>query len=368
MKKYIVVDCKNFANYNSGIAGYFKPLLKASIEYFRDYDFILTSFSVFDTNFLKGLSNWEIRIIPKKKFGIYFVDIIFYDLWTYPNALKKLDNNLLISPYYDFIIPNRFKDKAIITVHDLCYWEVGNCYSQKVKLYHKFLLYLNISKAKKIITVSNTSLKIIKKIFNKEIYEKCNIVYNTYEIHNENLKGTKKYNSKKRILYTGGFEQRKNIDMLFKVVNSLKNEFDIELIFTGNFFDNIQLKKMIEFYDLESIVILTGIVTNEKLSVFYKECDLVINISLCEGFGRSNLEAIINKKPLVCSDIEVFRELVGDYAIYCNPNSINSIKDAIIKSFQKSLVINSSIDLMRFSFVENKNRFLEIIENVLYAK
>ncbi|MEI8631917.1 hypothetical protein P4S72_07115 [Vibrio sp. PP-XX7] len=93
------------------------------------------------------------------------MEILAYDMWSYPNAIKKIDASMLISPYYDFIIPSRFKNKSIITVHDLCYWELGQNYSQKVKLYHKLLLNLNISRANKIITVSKTSLNSIKEIF-----------------------------------------------------------------------------------------------------------------------------------------------------------------------------------------------------------
>ncbi|MEI8631916.1 glycosyltransferase [Vibrio sp. PP-XX7] len=110
------------------------------------------------------------------------------------------------------------------------------------------------------------------------------------------------------MLYTGGFEQRKNIAMLFRVISELKKEMEIELIFTGNFMENVQLKKMIKEHELEDEVKLTGIVSNEKLQDFYMQCDTVVNISLCEGFGRSNLEAMMYNKPLACSDIEVFKE------------------------------------------------------------
>jgi glycosyltransferase involved in cell wall biosynthesis len=270
MKKYIIVDCKNFPFYSSGISGYFKPFLKASIQYFNEYTFVLTSPAKFDTNFLDGLTNYECRIIPNLKSNFKFLNILIYDFYIYPNALKKINGIMLLSPYYDFIIPKCYKDKAIITVHDLCYWEVGNCYSLKVKLYHKFLLYINSSRAKKIITVSKTSLFYIKKYFNNEILKKCKIIYNVFEptknnnlsIHNVNLK-------KKIILYTGGYEQRKNIELLFKVLNDLKHEIDFELVFTGNFNNNNSLIQLIDNYELNNIVKLTGIIDTQELKNLY---------------------------------------------------------------------------------------------------
>ena len=369
MQTRIIVDCKNLAHYSSGIAGYFKPLLQAMIGHFQAYHFILVAPNEFDTSFVQNYQNWEVQIIPQRKFGNKTTDILVYEMWTYPNAIKKIDAKLLISPYYDFIIPNKFKNKSIITVHDLCYWELESSYSRKVKIYHKLLLNLNIQRASKIITVSQTSLNKIKKIFGQKLYDKSVVVYNTFEFaKKESLNFNKSDDSCKVLLYTGGFEQRKNVEMLFRVLSELKVEMKIKLLFTGNFKENQQLQEMIVKYDLENVVELTGIVSSEKLQEYYKQCDTVINISLCEGFGRSNLEAMMYGKPLVCSDIEVFRELVGEYAIYCDPYDIESIKNSIKQSFESDHKEFDEIDIQRFEFETNKMKFIKTIEDVIDGK
>ncbi len=120
--------------------------------------------------------------------------------------------------------------------------------------------------------------------------------------------------------------KEKILRLLFRVIGELKNELEVELMFTGNYIENDRLRKIIQDYQIEDEVKLTGLVSHNELHDLYMRCDTVVNISLHEGFGRSNLEAMIYDKPLVCSDIEVFRELVGDYAVYCDPNSMESIK------------------------------------------
>jgi|APSaa5957512535_1039671.scaffolds.fasta_scaffold22056_3 glycosyltransferase involved in cell wall biosynthesis len=363
----IIIDCKNLAIYSSGISGYFKPLLKSILEYFKNYKFILVAPNKFDTSFIKEFDNWELKIISKRKIGNDTLNNLLYDTWVYPNALKKIEANFLISPYYDFIIPKKYKNRSIITVHDLCYWELKESYSFKVRFYHQLLLNLNLSKARKVITVSKASLEKIKNIFGQETYDKSVVIYNTFQFHkSEDLntfENTK--NMTKTLLYTGGFEQRKNIDMLFSVLKDLKSEIDLKLIFTGNFKRSERLKKMIHENELQNIVFLTGMVSAEELNKFYKECDSVINISLCEGFGRSNLEAVMHDKPLVCSDIKVFHELVGDYAIYCNPFDKNSIKKAIKKSFNQNNDRMFKLEASRFDFERNKGAFIRTIEEVL---
>ena len=84
-----------------------------------------------------------------------------------------------------------------------------------------------------------------------------------------------------------------------------------------------------------------------------------------KGFGRSNLEAVMHDKPLVCSDIKVFHELVGDYAIYCNPFDKNSIKKAIKKSFNQNNDRMFKLEASRFDFERNKGAFIRTIEEVL---
>lgn len=366
-QKKILVDCKNLAEYSSGIKVYFIPYLLSAIEEFSQFKFILVAHKEFDTGFINQFSNWEFLKIPQKKSGIFVIDFLYYNLWTYPSNLNKIDANLLITPYYDFIIPPLFKDKAIITVHDLCYWEFGNLYTFKVRNFHKLILWYNLLMVKNIITVSKTSLEMLVKVFGNNILSKSSILYNTFEpqdVIHENLPNENKH---KIILYTGGYEQRKNIDMLFMVVKELSFDWDIKLVFTGDYKDCIPLNEKIEFYKISKNVVLTGKITLEELTNYYLISDLVINISLCEGFGRSNLEAMIFKKPLVCSDIKVFRELVGDYPIYCDPNNLSSIKNSIVKSFGHKLSRNSSTSLDKYLIENNKYLFFNIIKNALDA-
>lgn len=368
MKKTIIIDCKNLAQFSSGISGYFKPLLKATIEYYYEYNFKLLAPSFFDTNFIKEFTNWEIVIIKQKKFFNKSIDIIIYDLWTYPNAIKRIDACLLISPYYDFIIPACFRLKSIITVHDLCYWELSDRYSYKVKFYHKLLFNLNLSKANKIITVSFSSLLKIKNIVNAETFKKCVVVYNIYDNHQHETLYKKNNSHKKTLLYTGGFEQRKNVEMLLNVISSLKNDFDVKLIFTGNAKENVHLNYLIKNMNLENHIELTGVVCSKTLSQYYLECDMVLNLSLCEGFGRSNIEAMIYNKPLICSDLDVFREISGDYASYCNPYDLHNILETIKKTFISKNEISQNIDLNKFSTKENVKIYLKTIDEVLYAQ
>lgn len=365
MKNYILVDCKNFSLYSSGISAYFKPFLNSLISHFNDYHFILVAPNEFDTYFIEELNNWELRIIPRVTFFSSSIEVIFYDLWTFPRGINKVNACLLISPYYDFVIPANFKNKTIITVHDLCYWEVGELYPMRIRYYYKLLLNFNINRAKYIITVSQSSLNSIINFFGQSLLSKLVVIYNTFEISNYKIKEVVNDKNKKILLYTGGFEYRKNVDNLFKALAELKYEVDFQLLFTGNYILNVKLLGLIKKYQLENYVKLTGSLSTEELHRSYNLCDTVINTSFCEGFGRSNLEAMYFNKPLVCSELDVFKELVGNYAIYCDPYSVISIKEAILKSFDNTNRTIETRGIEKFSFKPNKTKFINTVENIL---
>ena len=58
-------------------------------------------------------------------------------------------------------------------------------------------------------------------------------------------------------------------------------------------------------------------------------------MSLKEGFGIPPLEAMRCECPVIVSDIEVFREVCGDAALYVNPFDNNSISQAIRSILEK---------------------------------
>lgn len=364
----IVVDCKNFSLYSGGIASFFKPILYQVIFQLRDIKFILVAPYEFDTDFISDLNNWKCVYVPYPKISHSKVKILAYDMFIYPRALKKIDADYLLSPYYDFLLPKKYKDRSIITVHDTCYWDLPDIYPTKLRWYYHIFLNLNLKKIFNLVTVSESSLNSICDIFGEQLRSKSSIIYNCFEPNlekweNEFSTGT----SPKKILYTGGYEARKNVDFMFEVLSNLRSEMPVKLYFTGNFKDSKELNSLVAKYNLNDVIEFTGLLTGKELSKHYSSCDLVLNLSLCEGFGRSNLEAVQYNKPLVCSNIPVFHELVEDYAIYCDPTSVKSALDAIILAFE-STPSNDNFDFSRFSLSRNVNTLVKLMEKMLDEK
>jgi glycosyltransferase involved in cell wall biosynthesis len=74
-----------------------------------------------------------------------------------------------------------------------------------------------------------------------------------------------------------------------------------------------------------------GFVDQQFMPGLYHGASALVFPSVFEGFGLPALEALSLECPLLCSDIEVFREVVGDAALTFDPLDPMRIADAIEK-------------------------------------
>jgi glycosyltransferase involved in cell wall biosynthesis len=72
-----------------------------------------------------------------------------------------------------------------------------------------------------------------------------------------------------------------------------------------------------------------GFVTDDQLAWLYQQTDLFVFLSLDEGFGIPTLEALQFGAPILASDIPVFREILGDRALFVDPRSVEAVAAAI---------------------------------------
>ncbi len=80
---------------------------------------------------------------------------------------------------------------------------------------------------------------------------------------------------------------------------------------------------------LEGSVRDLGFVPDERLVGLYNACDLFLFPSWYEGFGLPPLEAMACGLPVVSSDCDALREVVGDAGLSAAPNDIEGLTAAV---------------------------------------
>ncbi|MDB5047004.1 MAG: uncharacterized protein JWO30_75 [Fibrobacteres bacterium] len=118
------------------------------------------------------------------------------------------------------------------------------------------------------------------------------------------------------LLSVGLTNPRKNLPLLLQGFSLFrKNRPEFSLVLTGN-------KTWIETagapYPREKTLNL-GFVSQEELRYLYQNTAGLVYPSKDEGFGLPLMDAYREKCPVFCSDIPVFREVMGNYASYFNP-------------------------------------------------
>ena len=112
-------------------------------------------------------------------------------------------------------------------------------------------------------------------------------------------------------------------------------------------------------------------ISDSKLIKLYQNAIAFVYPSLNEGFGLPILEAFSCGCPVLCSNTSCFPEVAGDVAIYFNPKSIGSIRDAVYRILDDGILRQSMREigykqLSRFSWDkcarETKNVYIKALE------
>ncbi|MGN0637334.1 MAG: glycosyltransferase family 4 protein [Huintestinicola sp.] len=137
----------------------------------------------------------------------------------------------------------------------------------------------------------------------------------------------------KYILMVGTVEPRKNHKLLIDALDSGLAKKGISVVIAGKFGWNVsELRERIELHPLlNKQLFFFERPNDETIKYLYEHAFAVAFPTYDEGFGLPVIEALQLGTPVVASDIEVLREVGGEYADYFTLNDKNSLIDSIMK-------------------------------------
>ena len=108
---------------------------------------------------------------------------------------------------------------------------------------------------------------------------------------------------RKKILCVARYTKQKRLDTLINALALLKEEgFNLEVILIGEGEEEKNLRRMIETEALSNEVTLLPLMSQEELSRYYRESDVVVLPSVDEGFGLVLVEAQLCRTPVIGAD------------------------------------------------------------------
>ncbi len=236
-----------------------------------------------------------------------------------------------------------------VTVHNYVFQDIKFKYGIVLSFIIGYLWLFSWRKADKLICVSDSLRKYYLRWFDTSklltIYNGVGEYYFSEESSEDIINTIKLFRSKGlRIIGTVGvLEKRKGIEFLIQVL-SLRS--DLALVIIGEGKRKIKLEKLARKTNSEDRCLFCGF--SRSPQKYYKYFDFYISSSLSEGFGLALVEVVSEKIPVVCSDIEVFKELFKDDEIsFYKRNDLSSLIETL-KSPDNNLKVKSESAYKRF--------------------
>lgn len=254
-----------------------------------------------------------------------------------PILFNSYHLDLLHVPHLN--IPILYPGKMVVTIHDLIkHLSVGvktSTYNFLIYYFkhfvYKLVVLVAVVRAKKIITPTNYWKDYLLKHFPKKTSE----IVVTYEGVASNLSSDSKlsppeiiskYNLEKPfVIYTGNLYPHKNVESLVKAIemfNGLHNhQLKLAIICAKSIFrDRLKVGNDVK---------VLGLVSDEEMSVLYKEAIALIQPSFIEGFGLTGLEAMSMSLPVISSNASCLPEVYQDAALYFDPHNVDELVSSL---------------------------------------
>lgn len=226
--------------------------------------------------------------------------------------------------------------------------------------------YRTIFKADHILTISQTSLDdfaIYLGISEKKLH---NIGGAAIDFGSQNAKKPSNLTQQTRfILMPSGDDFRKNnlnAIMGFEKYRLKKKDTSLKLIITSNF--SKETKK--ELYKLSDKIEFVGNVHEEEMKWLFENSECILFVPEYEGLGLPVLEGIKTNKPIVCSSLNIFREISKTafyYVDHLNPSSIaEGLRRAIDQTNWPSKKRLYTAILERYSWNNVALKALEVLD------
>jgi len=220
------------------------------------------------------------------------------------------------------------KYKLILTLHDLIYyrhptppsefnWLIRVCWRLFHMVYWPQRLFLN--RADAVATVSKTSMRLM--LEHRLTKRPVSVIYNAAGSFNEdqaNPAPSLRPRGAQRLVYMGSFMDYKNVEVLIDAMKLLP-EYELHLLSRIKPERRAQLEARVKS-GFGKVIFHNGVSEDE----YHRQLDQAVALvsgSRDEGFGIPLIESMSRGVPVVVSDIEIFREIGADVALFFDQES-----------------------------------------------
>lgn len=307
---------------------------------------------------------------------------IYWSHFILPHLAEKDQIDLFWGPAHR--LPARLKTTipTILTIHDLTWKYAPQTMHWKTRIGEILWMEKALAKADDIISVSQATAQQLQLNYPQHA-NKIHVIYpgftaaayqaNDHEDAHRAAEQAILTNyglTANYILFVGTLEPRKNLHRLLEAYAALPKSLrtDFPLVIAGG--QGWRLKNLDHFItelNLHSHIVLTGFISDETLSVLYKNAYFLAMPSIYEGFGLPIIEAQSAGVPVLTSKSSSMPEAGGQAAYYINPLSVSSMTDGLRQLFEnhhlyQQLKTAAPINAAKFQWQQSAKKFDNLIQ------
>ncbi|MFQ5789326.1 MAG: glycosyltransferase family 4 protein [Acidobacteriota bacterium] len=261
-----------------------------------------------------------------------------------PFILKRLRPD--VCHFTNFLAPIVTESPFVVTFHDMSLQLMPRYHTLKKRLMTASLMPLVASKARLIITPSESAREDVCRILGVDREKVRAIPHAPDPLFRRDgteasfARLSRLYRLRKPyLLYVGTLEPRKNITRALETFARLRDRFPEHVFYlVGDLgWQYLPVLRAVQELRLENRVQRLGYVKERDLPSLYSHAELLVYPSLYEGFGFPVLEAMACGTPVLTSNTSSLAEIAGGAALLVYPLDLSSMTEAMERGLTPGL-------------------------------
>ena len=378
-KLSIAIDGRWIFSALSGVGVYTRNLIRRLSFLDKENRYVV----LFDDEALMEREFRETRVADRGNFAAELLPYSVFSLRNQaelPRKLRELGVDVFHSPNFLIPLAGR-KPKTVVTVHALIPLlfphYTGRSKKRRMFGLYKWIMRRIARRADAIMADSECTRKDILKAL-KAPGEKVHRVHLGVDEKFSPGRATGRIKRKfgisgRLLLCVGRQDPYKNVltaVRLLELIAKRRDDLNCEMLIVGEKDRRYpEVREYISRRNLSGKVVTTDYLSDNDLVDAYREADVLVHLSLYEGFGLPPLEAMACGTPVVSSDRSSLPEVLGDAAFFTNPYNASEAAEKIIavltdEELRERLIAKGRKQAARYRWDETARRVVEIYRRV----